>query len=327
MATALKSRRSGKDFRNHPAVTSMVAEVTSHPSLERVHSVAKVPADYHCSCAYCRKFLGELRRPDGSYYSRLERRKYYASEERGKGGHIAKTPLHIARWAIQKFTKPGDWVLDPTIGAGTTAVEAIHQGRSVAGMELEYSAVLKANIVKAMVGAPKTVQAEVVVGDARKIDRDLLKKIKPKFSLVVNNPPYSGDPSMPSPSSEGTGKEYRDLETRFDYDATLPNLAFLKEDEEYWDAMRGIYSLCAKALKPGGHFVVGIKDMMRDKEPFTLHKDFCELLDSIDGMKFVGTALLKHNPTTLFLNTYHKRFGVHPPYYQTISVFKKENRQ
>ena len=29
-----------------------------------------VPADYHCRCAYCVQAIGELRHPDGSYYSR-----------------------------------------------------------------------------------------------------------------------------------------------------------------------------------------------------------------------------------------------------------------
>ena len=77
----------------------------------------------------------------GHGHSRLERRKYYDKAEGGKGGHIAKTPLHVARWAIQQYSKPGDWVLDPTIGAGTTAVEAITQGRNVAGMEIEYGEV------------------------------------------------------------------------------------------------------------------------------------------------------------------------------------------
>src|SRR6266571_2195336 len=109
------------------------------------------PSDYHCTCDYCTRPIGELRRADGEYYSRLERRGYYSDAETRRedgSGHIAKTPLHIARWAIQQYTKIGDWVLDPTIGAGTTAVEALTQGRSVAGMELEYGEVLRANVQK-----------------------------------------------------------------------------------------------------------------------------------------------------------------------------------
>lgn len=276
----------------------------------------ELPDDYYCRCTYCQLYLGELRPADGSYYSRLERRKYYDQIERGKGGHIAKTPLHVARWAIQTYSKPGDWVLDPTIGAGTTAVESLLQERNVAGMEIEYGDVLQANIKKAIHDG---VKAKIGLGDARNIGEFLGDQ---KFQLVINNPPYSGDVSMPSPKGDLRGKEHRHLETKFKYDKDLPNLAFLKEGDEYWREMKAIYGACIDHLTPRGHFVTGIKDMMRDRQPFPLHCDFCDLLASL-GMTFVGTALLKHYPGTLFLNTYFKRYGVHPPYYQTISVFRK----
>jgi len=281
-----------------------------------------IPKDYHCRCDYCKKSLGELRPADGSYYSRLERRKYYSPVEKGEGGHIAKTPLHIARWAIQQFTKPGQWVLDPTIGAGTTAVEAITQGRSVAGMEIEFMRVVEANVEKAMVDADRAVDAEIGNGDARNIGEFLNNLKLKKFSLVVNNPPYSGDVSMPSPKGKLRGKEHRHLETKFEYNKELPNLAFLKEGQEYWDTMRTIYTECIKRLDTGGHVVIGVKDMMRNREPFLLHKFFCDLLVGM-GLEFVGTAFLKHYPSTLFLNTYEKFYGVVPPLYQTIPVFKK----
>lgn len=285
----------------------------------------QVPSDYHCRCAYCvgDRVIGELRPSDGSYYSRLERRQYYSPVEKGKGGHIAKTPLHIARWAIQKYTQPGDWVLDPTIGAGTTAVEALTQGRNVAGMELEFTHVVQANVEKTIAdlnGAAYLPSAEIGFGDARNI-AEFIKDL-PEFSLVVNNPPYSGDVSMPSPKGKLRGKEHRHLETRFDYDKDLPNLAFLREGDEYWSTMRTIYQACIDKLVPGGHFVVGVKDMMRNREPYLLHNMFCEVLGDM-GMYFVGTAFLNHYPRTLFLNTYEKFYGTKPPFYQTISVFKK----
>jgi tRNA G10 N-methylase Trm11 len=293
---------------------------------EKVHIVkGQIPSEYHCQCKFCQKALGELLKPDGTYYSRLERRKYYDPAESGKkeGAHIAKTPLHIARWAIQNYSKPGDWVLDPTIGAGTTAVEAITQGRNVAGMEIEFGEVLKKNIQAALVLAngskPK---AKIGHGDARNISAFLDKAKVEKVQLVVNNPPYSGDASMPSPSKEGRGAAYRDKETYFFYDKSLPNLAFLKEGQEYWDEMTKIYKACADRLEVGGHFVIGIKDMSKKKQPYLLHKMFCEILEEMK-LKFVGTAFLNHYPATLHLNTCFKFYGFHPPKFQTINVFKK----
>lgn len=275
---------------------------------ERVNLIAgHKPEAYHCDCKYCTQVIGELRREDGSYYSRLDRRKYYSLTERSKDRHICPTPLHTARWAIQTYTKPGDWVLDPTIGAGSTAVESLTHGRNVSGMELQFSKVLTDNIAKHI---RPGLRAEIAEGDARNIG-PFLDEIDQQFDLVVNGPPYSGD------ANAGLNR------ASFTYDSSLPNIAFLKEGAEYWRTMSTVYGACIDHLKPGGHFVITIKDMVRRKQPFLLHKLFNELMENELGMEFVGTAFLKHYPTTLFLNTYFKSFGVHPPYYQTIAVFKK----
>jgi len=288
-----------------------------------VHMVTgRKPVEYHCNCEFCSVAIGELRKPEGEYYSRLERRQYYDASERGKdeGAHIAKTPLHIARWAIQQYTKVGDWVLDPTIGAGTTAVEALTQHRNAAGMEIQYAKVLKANIDRNRMNGT---EARIRIGDARKIGA-FLDELNIKFQLVVNNPPYSGDESMPSPAKEGRGREFRDKETTFFYKEGLPNLAFLKEGPEYWEALGYIYNDCIAHLAPGGYFVVGVKDMIRSKRPFLLHRDIALMLRDRFNMRHVGTAFLKHYPGTLFLNSYEQMHGVKPPSYQTIIVFQKD---
>ncbi len=286
-----------------------------------------LPEDYHCRCRFCSVSIGELRPPDGTYYSRLERRGYYHPSESGKSGHAAKTPLHLARWAVQRFTRPGDWVLDPTIGAGTTAVESLVQGRCAAGMELQYREILSANLG---LHATATRLAVVGFGDARNLGRFLRDADVPRPTLVVNNPPYSGDEHWTTLkySSAGDAEVERkssigQWSDRKMYDQTLPNLAFLREGDEYWATMARVYSAAADHLLPGGHFVVGVKDMMRAKAPFMLHRMLCELLEGLGGLEFVGTAALRHHPATLQLNTYGKIHGVEPPKYQTISVFQK----
>ena len=285
----------------------------------------KIPDDYHCRCAHCERWIGELRPAGGGYYSRLERREYYDAiettkkkkgEEEQKGkAHIAKTPLHVARWLVQSYTDPGQWVLDPTIGAGTTAVEALTQGRNVAGMEVQFADALSANIKK---NRPDGLQAKIRIGDARRIG-SFLDELGVEFDLVVNNPPYSGDKS-----DGGIGKDNR-LKGQYAYEPGLPNLAFLNEGPAYWEALGGIYDACVAHLKVGGYFAFGVKDMMRAKKPFMLHQQLNTLLDGRGGLRHVGTAVLKHHPATLFLNTYEKFYGVKPPLYQTISVFEKGN--
>lgn len=49
--------------------------------------------------------------------------------------HSAAFPVDLPIWFIKLFTQPGDLVLDPFIGSGTTAVAAIQLGRKYVGVD------------------------------------------------------------------------------------------------------------------------------------------------------------------------------------------------
>lgn len=50
--------------------------------------------------------------------------------------HSAAFPEDLPRWFIKLFTKPGDVVLDPFIGSGTTAVAAMNLNRHYVGIDV-----------------------------------------------------------------------------------------------------------------------------------------------------------------------------------------------
>lgn len=54
-------------------------------------------------------------------------------------GHPATFPVELPAWFIKLFTKPGDVVLDPFMGAGTTAVACKQLGRHFIGIEINPS--------------------------------------------------------------------------------------------------------------------------------------------------------------------------------------------
>jgi site-specific DNA-cytosine methylase/DNA modification methylase len=280
----------------------------------------KIPGDYHCNCKFCKRYGGLLIRKDGTYYNKFERYTYYSSEERSrdlKKFHIALTPIHVARWCIQNLSKENDWVMDPTIGGGTTAVEAVNHNRKVFGIEIQksnYDLTLK-NLKAARVGKENFV---IIRDDAINIALHL-KALNKKFSLVINNPPYSGDERNDRLIIRNIGKTYR-------YDRSVNNLAFLKEGDEYFDSIEKIYSQAIQWLKKGGHFCIGVKDMLRGGKPFLLHYLLGGLLEKY--LSFEKMVLLPHYPPTLFMNTYHKRYpqfaNTKVPRYQTILVFRKE---
>ena len=50
--------------------------------------------------------------------------------------HSATFPKPLPNWFIRLFTDPGDVVLDPFIGSGTTAFAALELGRKAIGIEI-----------------------------------------------------------------------------------------------------------------------------------------------------------------------------------------------
>jgi len=51
-------------------------------------------------------------------------------------GHPWEQEMGYALWAIQNLTDPGDLVLDPFLGSGTTAIAAMLEGRRFVGVEI-----------------------------------------------------------------------------------------------------------------------------------------------------------------------------------------------
>lgn len=105
----------------------------------------------------------------------------------------------IARRAISFYSEPGQTVLDPMCGIGTTLVEAIYLDRRAIGLELQkrWAALAAANVGHARAqGAPG--QALILTDDARHLAHGVLDEYAGKVSLILTSPPYGpatlGDP-------------------------------------------------------------------------------------------------------------------------------------
>ena len=49
--------------------------------------------------------------------------------------HPAQKPVALLEWLIKTYTNPGDTVLDPVAGSGTTAIAALRTGRNAICIE------------------------------------------------------------------------------------------------------------------------------------------------------------------------------------------------
>jgi DNA modification methylase len=70
--------------------------------------------------------------------------------------HSAVFPIDLPKWFIKLFTQPGDVVLDPFVGSGTTAVAALQLARNFVGVELSPDNVdtARARIADTQIGLP-----------------------------------------------------------------------------------------------------------------------------------------------------------------------------
>jgi DNA modification methylase len=51
--------------------------------------------------------------------------------------HPTQKPLALMLWVIENYTQPGDTVLDPFAGVGTTGVACVQLGRNFIGIEID----------------------------------------------------------------------------------------------------------------------------------------------------------------------------------------------
>ena len=269
------------------------------------------PPDYHCSCEYCVKFKGTILDENRNVINCRRRVGYHWLER----SHIAKTPFPIAAWAVEEFTEEGDWVVDPTVGVGTTLVESKKRGRNAVGIELNHEWAR----IAALSCQHHAGKHLVIGGDAR--DWKRLLDIDYPFKLLVNNPPYSGDENQVVQSDEDGYIVDRKSNM---YEKDKRNIAFMKEGPKYYKLWAEIYNGIGELyMIPGGHLVIGVKDMVRNKAPYLLHRFLARTID-VNIWEFVGTWILPHYPRTLFMNTYPKRFPeVRIPLYQTILVWRR----
>ncbi len=76
--------------------------------------------------------------------------------------HSAVFPVDLPKWFIRLFTQPGDVVLDPFVGSGTTAVAALQLSRSFVGVELSPENVVTATdrVSEIQIGLPLIIADE-----------------------------------------------------------------------------------------------------------------------------------------------------------------------
>jgi site-specific DNA-methyltransferase (adenine-specific) len=62
-----------------------------------------------------------------------------------KGKHPTEKPMELYKWLIERYSKEGDTILDPTFGSGNSIFAAVELGRNAIGIEKDKKFFDKAN--------------------------------------------------------------------------------------------------------------------------------------------------------------------------------------
>ena len=155
--------------------------------------------------------------------------------------HPATFPIGLAEEFIRFFTKPGEWVIDPFLGAGSTSIAAKVNNRNCVGIEL-YPDFLRA-AGEWTSTAKGEGRAVLIRGDARVVTPKLRGMGLPLMDFCLTSPPYWSQLSAPSASKEKAeeriaagldpdyGRDENDLGNILDYEV------FLREQDSVFDAL------------------------------------------------------------------------------------------
>ncbi|WP_405590023.1 TRM11 family SAM-dependent methyltransferase [Streptomyces sp. NBC_01190] len=173
----------------------------------------------------------------------------------GSAAHPAKMLPRIAAHAISTYTRPGDLVLDPMCGIGTTLVEAVHLGRHAIGVEYEprWASLARRNAASAT-RETDAGTGTVHRGDARHLGRLIPAALHGEVALVVTSPPYGNSAHGQVRSTRDTGERgVAKKDYRYSHDPS--NLAHVSTDR-LLEAFTEILAQCRRVLRPGGTVVV-----------------------------------------------------------------------
>lgn len=111
------------------------------------------------------------------------------------GWYHGNTPTQVVTQCLLRCTKPGDVVIDPFFGSGTTAFDGLRRGRKVIGVELQQELAQKVARQLQETYPNKSEDWRLFVGDSN--SETILYQVKEQLerwnqfpSLIFAHPPY-----------------------------------------------------------------------------------------------------------------------------------------
>jgi SAM-dependent methyltransferase len=167
--------------------------------------------------------------------------------------HPAKFPEQLVESFISFFTRPGQWVLDPFAGVGSSLLAARSLGRRALGVELSpryYS------LAREQLGDDGA-ELRLVQGDARSIP----KLGFPTVDFVITSPPYWDMLAHSRGNVQSVHKRRQAAGLDVTYSERPEDLGNLTDYDGFLKQLTGIFQGVASVLKKGGYLVVVLQNL------------------------------------------------------------------
>ncbi len=193
---------------------------------------------------------------------------------------------------IEFFTKPGERVLDPFVGSGSTLVACSQCGRNGVGIELveHWADVARSRVAQKEFLTEQT----VLVGDAR----DVLPTLEDEsFDLIVTSPPYWAILRKDWDHKVKAERKSKGLQTRYSDDEN--DLGNLPTYEGFLAELDKVFRECRRVLKKKRYMCVVVSDFRHKSRFVAYHSDAARVVES-GGLTLEGITVLVQDNKNLY---------------------------
>lgn len=236
--------------------------------------------------------------------------------------HPAPFSYQDVQRLIEFFTKPGQLVVDPFVGVGSTLKAAALSKRRGVGIEVTSRWVeLARERIRREVPRRERPTQKVIEGDSRETLAD--KRVFPEGSVdfVVTSPPYWSILNKKADHKVSSERVANGLATNYSEDAR--DLGNIDDYETFLDEVCRVFTESHRVLKEGGYLAVIVGDFRHGSTYYAYHADLIQRLSAPSGpFTLQGVTVLLQNHKRLFPYGYPYAY-VPNVHHQNILLFRK----
>jgi DNA modification methylase len=184
--------------------------------------------------------------------------------------HPAKFPEPLIRQFIQRFSQPGERVLDPMAGTGSALIAATACGREAYGIELNpaFCDIIRQRFEAQPADSNSRPIWKVSNGDASRAKT--YHKLPPSFHYIVTSPPYWDMLRMKGAETQQKRQQAGLLQFYSDDVRDVGNIA---DYENFLASLVNIYRRIGALLEAGRHMTIIVKNVKKKGQIFPLAWD------------------------------------------------------